>query len=59
VRDNRYKIKLSRYKNISTILNVVDLTTYIEDEDEGIEDLRANPLQERRLIYSKLQNPTF
>jgi len=31
--------------NIYATFNVGDLTPYIEDEDEGIEDLRANPLQ--------------
>ena len=31
--------------NISVTLNVGDLTPYIEDEDEGDEDLVLNPLQ--------------
>ena len=43
--DNAYKIKLWDDMNIYATFNVGDLTPYIEDEDEGIEDLRANPLQ--------------
>jgi len=35
--------------NISTNFNVGDLTSYIENEDVGNEDLRANPLQGREI----------
>jgi len=45
VGDNAYKRELLGDMNISTTFNVEDLTPYIEDEDEGNEDLRENPLQ--------------
>jgi len=35
--------------NISTTFNVGDLSPYIEDEDEDIEDLRANALRGREV----------
>jgi len=38
--DNAYKIELIGEMNISTTFNVVDLSSYIKDEDEGHEDLR-------------------
>ena len=44
VGDNAYKVELPSDMNISTTFNVGDLTSYIEDEDEDIGDLRANPL---------------
>jgi len=40
--------------NISTTANVRDLTPYIKDEDEGIEDLRGNNPLQGRLMQSKL-----
>jgi len=58
VRDDAYKIGLWGDINISATFNVGGLTPYIDDEDKGIEDLRANPLQGERLMRSKLQNPT-
>jgi len=42
---NAYKIKFSDDMNISVTFNIGDLTAYTKDEDEGNEDLRANPLQ--------------
>jgi len=42
--DNAYKVELPSDINISATFNVGDLTPYIEDEDEGIGDLRVNPL---------------
>ena len=45
VGDNAYKVELSSNINKITTFNVRDLTPYIEDEDDGNEDLRANPLQ--------------
>ena len=44
-----YKIELLGDMSISTTFNVRDLTPYIEDEDKGIEDLRANPLQKAKV----------
>ena len=45
VGDNAYKVELSSNINKITTFNVRDLTPYIEDEHDGNEDLRANPLQ--------------
>jgi len=45
VGDNAYKIELMGDMNISATFNVRDLTPYIEDEDEGHEDFRENPLK--------------
>jgi len=47
VGDNTYKIELADDMNIFTTFNVGDLTPYIEDKDEGREDLRANSIQGR------------
>jgi len=58
VRDNAYKIELPSDMNISTRFNVRGLTPYIEDEDEGHKDLRANPLQVGSLMWSKSNNST-
>ena len=43
--DNASKVKLPRDMNISTTFTVGDLTPYVEDEDEDIGHLRANPPQ--------------
>jgi len=43
VGDNAYKIELAGEMNIPATFIVRDLTPCIEDEDEGHEDLRANP----------------
>jgi len=43
--DNGYKIKLAGEMNSSGTFNIRDVTLYIEDENKGHEDLRANPLQ--------------
>ena len=45
VGDNAYNVELPSDINISATFNVGDLNPYIEDEDEDIGDLRANPLQ--------------
>jgi len=44
VRDDAYEMELSSDMNIFKTSNVTDLTPYIEDEDEGNEDLRKSPL---------------
>ena len=43
--DNAYKVELPGDVSISATFNIGDLTPYIEDEDEDIGNLRANPLQ--------------
>ena len=45
VGDNAYEIELPDDINIFSTFTVGDLTPYIEDDDEGHEYLRANPLQ--------------
>ena len=49
VGDNGYKVELSGDMNISPTFNVGGFTPYIEVEDEGIEDLRANSLWGREV----------
>jgi len=44
------KIELPGDINTSVTFNVGDLTPYIEDEDEGIEDLKVNPLQQEVIV---------
>ena len=58
VGDNAYKFELSGDMNIFVTFNVRGLSSYIEDEDDGNEDLRENPLQGGRLMQSKSNNPT-
>jgi len=45
VGENVYKIELSGDMQISATFNVVDLTPYLEENDEHDEYLKANPLQ--------------
>jgi len=54
VGDNAYKIELLGDMNISATFNIGDFIFYIEDEDESIEYLRANPFHGRRLMRCKL-----
>ena len=44
VRNNAYIIELPGDMNFSATFNIRSLTSYIKDEDESHEDLRANPL---------------
>jgi len=50
VANNAYKIEFSGDMNISITFNVGGFTPYIEDEEEGHEDLSTNPLQGRREV---------
>jgi len=45
VGENAYEIELPGDMQMSTIINVGDLTTYLEDDEEHGEYLRKNPLQ--------------
>jgi len=49
VGDKAHKMDLLADMNISYTFNIGYLTLYIEDEDEGNEYLRANPLQGREV----------
>ena len=59
VGDNAQKVKLSGDMNISTTFNVGDLSPYIEDEDEDIEDLRANALRGREVDVQQTIRPNL
>jgi len=52
VGENTYKIKLLRDIQISTTLNIEDLTPYVEDDEDDNEDLRTNPFQGGGLVWS-------
>ena len=57
--DNAYKVELPADMNISATFNVGDLTCYIEDDDEDIQDLRANPLQGGEVDAEQTMRPNL
>ena len=59
VADNAYKVELPGDMNISAIFNVGDLTPYIVNEDDDIEDLRANPLQGGEVDVEQIMKPNL
>ena len=59
VGDNAYKVEFSSDMNISATFNVGDLTPYIEDQDEDITELRANPLQGREVDAEQTMKPNL
>jgi len=59
VGDNAYKVELPGDMNISAIFNVGDLTPYIVNEDDDIEDLRANPLQGGEVDVEQIMKPNL